>query len=158
MSVVYLGIGSNIGEIKENFKKAIDLIRKTKEIQITKISDFYITKPVGGPKQENYLNGVIEIITTFIPQELILITKDIEKKLGRTLAKRNYPRIIDIDILFYDNLVIKREDLIIPHPRLHNRYFVLKGLFQLNKEFVHPIFKKNIEILYKELLQTNENI
>jgi len=147
MSTVLLALGSNIGDRAINFETAIELIGTSGEINVVKRSSFYMTRPVGGPPQDDYLNGVVEAETSLSSSELLSRLKDIEKKMGRKPARPDSPRIIDIDILFFDNERVEKKDLIIPHPRLHKRGFVLKGLVEIAPEKMHPVLKKTVREL-----------
>ena len=126
MSIVYLGIGSNIGEREANCEKAVDHLRSTEKLEIVERSGTYITEPVGGPPQDDYLNEVLKVRTDYSPKTLLNILKDIENKMGREPAGRDHPRVIDIDILLYDDKTVVTDDLVIPHPRMHERGFVLR--------------------------------
>jgi 2-amino-4-hydroxy-6-hydroxymethyldihydropteridine diphosphokinase len=150
MSVVYLSLGSNIGDRETNLKKAVDKIKQNK-IQIIKESRIYETKPYGIKEQRDFLNLALKIETTHTPQKLIKILLDIEKEMGRVRDVKWGPRIIDIDILFYDSLIINDENLIIPHPELHNRLFVLEPLSEIAPDFIHPVIKKSIIDLLNHL-------
>jgi len=131
MVVCYLGIGSNLGNRRNNIKKALDYLAKTKGIKIEKASRIYETEPVGGPAQGKFLNAAIKIKTSLAPQLLLKSIKKIEKDLGRRKTVRFGPREIDLDILLYGNKVIKRRNLAIPHPRMFEREFVLKPLREI---------------------------
>lgn len=149
MAIVYLGIGSNVGEKEKNCEKAIDLLNDVLGIEVVSRSALYITKPVGGPPQDDYFNGVLKIETSLSPEEIIGVVKGIEKKLGReVLPEKNQPRIIDIDMLFYDDIIRKEETLTIPHPRMHEREFVLRGFSEIAPEVIHPVLKKTVRELY----------
>ena len=100
MAIVYLGIGSNIGDKEKNCAEALRLLAEIDGAEIAKRSEFYLTKPVGGPRQEDYLNGVVEVKTNILPERLLIRLKDIERKMGRDLDEsRDRPRVIDLDIL-----------------------------------------------------------
>ncbi len=131
MIKAYIGIGSNLGRRPVNIKKAVEQLKKVKNIKVRKISSLYETKPVGGPPQRKYLNGVIEIETNLRPHRLLKELKSIEKYLGRSKTVRNGPRIIDLDILLYGNKKIKTKTLTVPHPRMWLREFVVKPLRQV---------------------------
>lgn len=146
---VYIGLGSNLGQKEENIKKAIDLLKK--ECTIVKISSLYETEPVGYENQDWFLNAVVKLETRLEPIELLTFAQDIEKILGRKRIIKNGPRTIDIDILFYEDQVLHEETLILPHPRLHERGFVLVPLLEIEPDFLHPIFKKTIAELYYAL-------
>lgn len=147
MSLVYLGLGSNIGD-KENFiKKALDRISKLSTIQ--KISPLYLTEPVGPIVQEWFLNCVVVIETEHDPMTLLTSLKSIERTLGRKKTIKSGPRCIDIDILFYDDRIMTTRKLVIPHPLLHERLFVLQPMMDLAPHYIHPLLKKSIQELYK---------
>ncbi|MFC1570558.1 2-amino-4-hydroxy-6-hydroxymethyldihydropteridine diphosphokinase [Candidatus Omnitrophota bacterium] len=152
MATVYLGIGSNIGDKEFNCAEALEQLSKSENVKMLDRSQLYVTEPVGGPPQENYLNGVVKIETERPPEDLLECAKDIEKNMGREDSEvRNSPRVIDIDILLYDDKVIISEDLTIPHPDMHKRSFVLEGLSEIAPEVVHPALGRTIKELYSEL-------
>ena len=152
MATVYLGIGSNIGNKQLNCREVIRRLQQTGNIRVSKCSQLYVTKPVNGPPQEDYLNGAVEVETDTSPEELLQELKTIEKSMGREDSPvKNAPRIIDIDILLYDNLVLDKDGLIIPHPGMHEREFVLRGLSEIAPEVVHPALGKTIKELYAGL-------
>lgn len=128
MVVCFLGVGSNLGNRRKNIEKALDYLAKTKGIKIEKSSRIYETDPVGGPPQGKFLNAAVKIKTSFTPSFLLKTLKEIEKTLGRKKAVRFGPRQIDLDILLYANKVIKTKDLIVPHPQMFMREFVLRPL------------------------------
>jgi 2-amino-4-hydroxy-6-hydroxymethyldihydropteridine diphosphokinase len=148
MSIVYLGIGSNLGDRVDNCKRAIELL-KEEGIIIQKESSIYETEPWGVKEQPIFVNMVIEAETVMEPFDLLRVLKNIEKKMGRKETFHWGPRIIDLDILLYDNMVINNEKLNIPHKNMHERYFVLKPLSEIAGDIRHPVLQLNI----KELLQ-----
>lgn len=149
---VYLGLGSNLRNRKANIKKCLDFLKSEQGINLKKQSSFYETKPVGGPKQRDFINAVVLIQTSLTPRSLLKVLKDIEIKLGRKKSKILWgPRIIDIDILFFDQLIYKGRNLKIPHPRMHERLFVLEPFYEISPRFKHPILKKTISRLIKEI-------
>ncbi len=154
VNLVYLALGSNLGDKKTNLNNSIDLIEK-EGILIKKKSNFYSTKSWPNENFPNFINAIILIETKFNITELFLKIKKIEKKLGRTRSKRNYPRVCDIDIIDYNGDIIHRKfgkhKLNIPHKRMHNRNFVLFPLYELNKDWIHPKLNKNIVILMSNL-------
>ena len=154
VNLVYLALGSNLGDKKNNLNKCIDLIKK-EEIFIKKRSKFYSTKSWPNENFPNFINAIILIETKFSITELFLKIKKIEKKLGRTKSKRNHPRVCDIDIIDYNGEIIYKKldnhKLNIPHKSMHNRNFVLFPLYELDKDWVHPKFNKNIVILMSNL-------
>lgn len=130
MPLVFLSLGSNIGDRKSNIKKAIELL-KDEGIKIVRLSKIIETKPQGGPPQPKFLNAAISIRTQFNPRRLLKTIKGIEKKMGRSKGVRFGPRVIDLDILLYDDLKYKDRKLEIPHPRMWERQFVLRPLSSL---------------------------
>jgi 2-amino-4-hydroxy-6-hydroxymethyldihydropteridine diphosphokinase len=148
MPIVFLGLGSNIGDKEEHIKKAVSFISDLYEVRRT--SPLYLTEPVGNTEQEWFLNCVVEVQTDVDPKKLLSSFKSIERKLGRTKNEKNGPRIIDIDILFYGDQVVNTKNLVIPHPLLQQRLFVLQPMMDLNPDFFHPVFKKTIQELYAE--------
>jgi len=127
----YIGIGSNLGDRHKNIDDAIGKMRGVDGIEVKKLSRIYETEPVGGPKQGQYLNAVIEIETTLTARGLLLTLQGIENQLGRTRLVRYGPRTIDLDILTYGDERIDESDLKIPHPRMDERGFVLEPLKDL---------------------------
>lgn len=148
---VFIGIGSNLGNRKENIQNAIKLLEDTKDIQITKVSSIIETEPYGKTDQPNFLNCVITIETKINPEHLLEICNNIENELGRIRKEKWGPRTIDLDILFIDDLVIHTPDLIVPHPEIHKREFVLTSLVEIAPNFVHPVFNKTLKEIYNEL-------
>jgi 2-amino-4-hydroxy-6-hydroxymethyldihydropteridine diphosphokinase len=147
MFLIYLGLGSNIGDKEAHIIQACCLI--SEKCKIKKTSHLYLTEPVGDTEQEWFLNCVVEIETKLDPGHLLSFLKSIERTFGRKKTKKNGPRVIDIDILFYGDLVVQTSDLVIPHPLLQERLFVLQPMMELNPSFVHPILKQSIRELYK---------
>jgi len=147
----YLAIGSNLGNRMVNIKESLRLLRGINRIQVEEVSPLYESLPQGGPKnQPNYFNLAVAIKTTLSPLDLLGELKDIESKLKRRSALKWGPRTIDLDILFYGDLVFINKKLIIPHPLLHKRVFVLKPLSDIAPDFKHPIYKKSIGELLKK--------
>lgn len=127
----YVGIGSNIGDRRSYIERAIRSIGSTPNISLRRSSSIYETDPVGDIPQGKYLNGVLEIETALSPRELLKELNRIEGSLGRERIIKNGPRTIDLDILYYGQERINDNDLVIPHPRISHREFVLKGLREL---------------------------
>ncbi|GJQ58693.1 MAG: 2-amino-4-hydroxy-6-hydroxymethyldihydropteridine diphosphokinase [Candidatus Scalindua sp. AMX11] len=141
---VYLGIGSNLGNRKKNLDDAVARIAAFDGVCLITRSGYYETDPVGGPQQPDYLNCVVAVQTEIEPVQLLRMLKRIEKELGRRPGVRWGPRVIDIDILLYDDMVINHEDLKIPHERMHERMFVLEPLNEISPDLIHPVLKKSI--------------
>ncbi len=146
-----MGLGSNLGNREKYLVSAIDRIDSCRGICVVNKSSFCETKPIGGPLQPDYVNCVIELDTEIEPQRLLEEFKGIELELGRKLGTRWGPRIIDIDILLYGNKVINDSHLKIPHESMHKRIFVLEPLCEISPDFKHPILRKTIFELLKDL-------
>jgi len=141
---VYLSLGSNIGLKEENIKRALKLLDDDKNVRVVHTSSFYETKPWGYINQPDFYNCVSQINTNYEPAGLLRLIQTIETKMGRKRDKKWGPRIIDIDIILFENIILNTEDLTIPHPWMEKRAFVLLPLMELNKEIVHPISKRGI--------------
>jgi 2-amino-4-hydroxy-6-hydroxymethyldihydropteridine diphosphokinase len=153
MSVVYIGIGSNLGDREFNCKQAISLVRQ-KGTTVSKESSLYETKPWGVRDQPLFLNMAIEIETNLKPFELLRTLKDIEKEMGREETFLWGPRIIDLDILLYDNNIVDEKGLKIPHPHMQDREFVLRPLCEIAGDVIHPSLLLSIEELLQRLKST----
>ncbi|OEG70440.1 hypothetical protein ATZ36_17010 [Candidatus Endomicrobiellum trichonymphae] len=151
-NTVYLSLGSNVGGRTENIVSALSFLQSSLSVNIEKISSFYETSPVG-PKQRSFYNIVIEAQTDLKPADLLLFIKQEEHILGRRKTIRYGPRVIDIDILFFDRKIIDQTDLTVPHKEIQNRLFVLIPLSEIAGDFVHPVLKQKIScILYDKSL------
>ena len=156
MIQTFIGAGSNLGNREANLKEARERLAAASGIKIKKVSPVYETDPVGGPEQGKYLNAVWEVETNFSPPELLKEILSIEARMGRRRTVPNAPRTIDLDILFYGDQILQQTGLQIPHPRLHERWFVLKPLADLAPDFIHPELKKTIKSLLEENLARNQ--
>lgn len=134
MNNVYLSLGTNIGERQENLKKAVQLLNENKSITIEAISSIYETAPVGYVDQPNFLNIALYIKTELNPQDTLAVCQSVENALGRVRDIRWGPRIIDLDILLYNDENIETDHLLVPHPRMFERAFVLVPLLEIAKE------------------------
>ena len=141
--LVYIGLGSNVGDRKFHIDRALDLLAKT--VAIRAVSSIYETDPVGYKIQAPFLNGAAEIQTLTSPQDLLKRLKKIETEVGRQPRFRWGPREIDLDILMYGNRIIDTPNLTIPHPEMHRRDFVLIPLREIAKNLVHPVLQKEIQ-------------
>jgi len=132
MAIVYLGVGSNLGQRRKNIKLAVKLIGALKDTKLLKKSKLIESFPCGGPAgQPKYLNAAFKVSTKLSPSNLLKKLKNIEKAMGRIRAVRNGPRIIDLDILLYGDKLIHSRDLTVPHPRMFSRDFVIKPLSEV---------------------------
>ena len=151
----YIGLGSNIGDKEKYLNEAINKISSEKNIKIGKQSSFITTKPWGYLDQEDFLNAVIEIETILEPEELMELLLKIEKELDRERTIKWGPRTIDLDIIMYDDLIASNEKVILPHPRMHEREFVLKSLNEIAPYLMHPVFNKRVFTLLEEIDSNN---
>ncbi|MBD7946235.1 MULTISPECIES: 2-amino-4-hydroxy-6-hydroxymethyldihydropteridine diphosphokinase [Psychrobacillus] len=142
MNLAYISLGSNIGNRLEFLQEAVGLLKETKQIEVKRMSSVYETDPVGYVDQAAFLNIVVELETLYTPHELLKKCNEIEDLLGRKRLVRWGPRTVDLDILLYNEENMKTEDLIIPHPRMTERGFVLVPLVEINSELVHPSTKQ----------------
>ena len=130
--------------------RAIELLKEHEAIEVLRVSEWMESEPENGLPQPKFLNGAIQIKTELLPLDLLSQLKMIERRLGRTKGQPNAPRPMDLDILFYDDVVIvEGKTLSIPHPRLETRPFVLKPLFEIAPDFVHPRLQKSVRELYE---------
>lgn len=146
MSTIYIGIGSNLGNREENCDKAVSLL-KDNGIKVTQFSSMIETEPWGLEGQPKFINMAVEAETVLSPQKLLKLLKGIESEIGREESERWGPRVIDLDILLYDDLILKTSELEIPHPHISERDFVLKPLSEIAPEMIHPVLKKSISEL-----------
>ncbi len=145
----YLGLGSNIGDTKKNLDIAVDLLKSSKDINVTKQSSYYETEPVGYVEQAWFLNIALEIETSLEPKELLTFCQRIEDVLKRKRTVRWGPRTIDVDILLYENYTSHEEVLTVPHPRMTERAFVMIPLYEIAPNLV--IEGKSIDEIIKSL-------
>jgi len=147
----YVALGSNLGDRLQFLEGALVALRQQPGIRVCAVSSFHETDPVGGPAgQGKYFNAAAELQTDLDPHELLSVLQSIEATLGRTRSERFGPRTIDLDLLFYGNLILDTSTLQLPHARLHARLFVLEPLCEIAPDLVHPLFKRSIRDLLGE--------
>lgn len=149
--ICYIGIGSNLGDSLKNCRDAVDAISRTTGIDLEAVSSFYKTEPVGIEAQNYFVNAVVEIKTALSPESLLQVLQNIENSMGRKRGVKGGPRIIDLDLLFYGQDVVNENGLIIPHPEIHKRRFVLEPLCEIASYFIHPSFGVSIRGLKERL-------
>lgn len=154
---VYIGVGSNMGDRYSNILSAKKEINNSSSCKIIEVSKIYETEPIGYLDQDNFLNCVFKITTSLNPKKLLKLLLNTEKILKRKRIIHWGPRTIDLDILFYGNITISSTELTIPHPRLHERMFVLKPLCDLDPDLYHPVIKERCNIL-AEKLETEQSV
>ena len=149
--VSYIGLGSNMGDRKEYLYGAVEALNTYTDIEVKKISTFIETKPYGNEDQDDFLNGAIEVETMLSPMELLEVCQKIENEAGRERKEHWGPRTLDLDILIYDNQIIETERLVVPHPDMMNRDFVLRPMTEIAPGFVHPVTGKTMGRMMVEL-------
>lgn len=138
MHTIFLALGSNVGDQEGNIAQAVSLLKE--KVEGISLAPLYRSKAVGVTNQPDFVNTALSGKTNLTPQELLTFVKQIEQKVGRVYRYRWGPREIDIDIIFYDALVVKSDNLEIPHPRAHERDFVLRPIADLSPSLIHPVF------------------
>lgn len=161
MARVFLGLGSNLGDRVSYVQQAVQFLKDTKDVEVIATSSFYETEPVGIQSELWFVNAVVEIKTTLDPEELLKICFNIELKLGRirdlSLGNPRYQsRTIDIDLLFYDNLIISTDFIQVPHPRVHERAYALVPMLEIDPDFIHPVIGTTISHIHTTLLEPEE--
>ncbi|MBS3907104.1 MAG: 2-amino-4-hydroxy-6-hydroxymethyldihydropteridine diphosphokinase [Syntrophaceae bacterium] len=147
----YIGIGSNAGDKILNCETAISEIQKIDRHRLLARSSFFNTRPIGYTAQDWFVNSVIKIETDMEPIDLYRMLKTIEIRLGRKETFRGGPRVIDLDLLLFDDRRIETEELQVPHPRFHERQFVLIPLSEIDPNLIHPVMKKTVGELLEEI-------
>ena len=155
MTIAYIGLGSNLGDRKDFIHKALKILAETKDIEVARVSDLIETAPLGGANQPKYLNAVAQIKTALTAENLHKILVNIETSLGRTRKEKWSPRTIDLDILLFGEEIINSPHLTVPHPQMHLRSFVLKGLCQFDADLLHPVIKEPMKELANRLNNTD---
>lgn len=150
-SEVYLSVGSNIGDKEKYIREAVSKLAECKDIRDVVCSNLITTKPYGGVEQDDFVNGAIALKTLYSPYELLDFLHEIEKEAKRERKIHWGPRTLDLDIVFYDDLVMSKEDLTVPHIDMQNRNFVLEPLKELCPYYIHPVLGKSVLSLYNEL-------
>ena len=148
---VYVALGSNMGDREGYINGALEALKRHPLMEVRKVSELIVTKPYGGVEQEDFLNGAVEIETLLEPWELLYVLHGMENEAGRKRTEHWGPRTLDLDILFFDRLVMENEDLVIPHPDLENRRFVLEPMNDIAPYLRDPVSGKTMAALLREL-------
>ena len=156
MSIAYIAMGSNLGDRKENLLEALTNMENS-GFKVLAVSSFVETEPYGVTDQPFFINAVVKIATELSAHDLLRALLEIEQKMGRVRKRHWGERNIDLDLLFYDNLVIKEHDLVLPHPDMQNRLFVLSPLAEIAGDVIHPVFKITISDMLDNLASGDEN-
>ena len=147
----YIAVGSNMGDSREHIARALGQLKNSKNIRVEKVSELLETLPYGGVEQENFVNGMFEIRTLLTPEGLLRELHKIEASEGRERKIHWGPRTLDLDIIFYDDLICEEDDLCIPHIEMHKRSFVLKPLEEIAPYKRHPVTGKTVREMLGEL-------
>lgn len=150
MSKVWIALGSNMGEGRKNLDLAIKMMNE-RRVLVEKVSTYIETEPYGYTEQDNFVNAVCIAETKLSPRELLEVLLKIELDMGRVRIIKWGPRIIDLDILFYEDLIIDEEDLKVPHIEIQKRSFVLEPVNEISPDKIHPVFKKTVHQLLLDL-------
>ena len=152
MNRVFLALGSNLGDKSINLLRAIGFIAENIGV-FSAISSVYKTKPQGFESENDFLNMMVCVETLLPPDEILTVTQSIEKTIGRTQKTNHsyHDRVIDIDLIAYDDLIFQTENLQLPHPLFHQRRFVLEPFNEIAPDFVHPVLKKKVRELFRIL-------
>ena len=150
-AIAYISLGSNLSDRRDSIEKAVELLGSYRQVELVRQSRLIETAPIGGPAgQGNFLNGALHLRTSLTPDELLALMLAVEACLGRVRAEKWGPRIIDLDLLLYDDLIIDKPGLKLPHPLMHQRRFVLTPLAEIAPQAYHPILKKNIRQILED--------
>ena len=149
---IYLALGSNVGDRQQIIISAIESLHNHSQFFDIRISSMYLTEPYGLSQQRGFVNCAVRLESILSPRELLTEIQRIENQFGRTREIKWGPRTLDIDILFYGNEIIQEPDLIIPHPEIHKRSFVLQPLCELCPDLIHPVLHRSVKKLLESIL------
>ena len=158
MHSIFIGLGSNLDGPQQIIKDAIHIINEIDDVNINAISSLYETGPVGFLDQPNFINAVIQISSSINYDELLIKLFEIERMFGRVREKKNGPRTLDLDILLFDDLILESKSLIIPHPRMHERLFVLIPLLEISPKIIIPKYGSASSLISKLMIQNIKKV
>lgn len=149
--IAYIGLGANLGDPRRQVEEAIERLGEAEEVEVMRVSSFYLTPPLGPPGQPWYVNAAAQVKTRLTAEELMTVLLGIETAMGRVRGERWGPRLIDLDLLLYNGEIISRPDLTVPHPEMHRRAFVLAPLAEIAPDAWHPVLEKSAAELLANL-------
>jgi 2-amino-4-hydroxy-6-hydroxymethyldihydropteridine diphosphokinase len=156
--LAYIGLGANLGDPPRQLEEALARLAAAEEVEVLKVSRFYLNPPLGPPDQQWYVNAVAQVKTRLEPEELLRVLQQIEQDLGRVRGERWGPRVIDLDLLLYNGVVMSGPELTLPHPEMHRRAFVLAPLAEIAPEAWHPALNKTAGELLSELPEAERDL
>lgn len=149
--IAYLGLGANLGDPRQQLAEALQRLEAAEEVEVTRVSTFYRNPPLGPEDQPWYVNAAARVRTRLGPEELLRLLQEVETAMGRVRGERWGPRLIDLDLLLYNGEVILAPNLVVPHPEMHRRVFVLAPLAEIAPQAWHPVMQKSVGDLLSEL-------
>ena len=159
VSWAIISVGSNIGASLDNCRRGIDALCDGRDIVLEARSPFYRTEPVDYVDQDWFVNAAVKIHTRLSPFDLLTRTQQVQRQFGRKLDSVRFgPRVLDLDIIFYQDLVLDTDTLVIPHPRMHKRRFVLQPICDIDPTIVHPVLGSNVQILLNQVVMQGQQI
>jgi 2-amino-4-hydroxy-6-hydroxymethyldihydropteridine diphosphokinase len=155
--IAYIGLGANLGDPRRQLAEALAQLAAVEEVEVLKVSRFYLNPPLGPPDQPWYVNAAAQLRTRLEPEELLRVLRQVEENLGRVRGERWGPRIIDLDLLLYNGVIMSGPELVLPHPEMHRRAFVLIPLAEVAPQAWHPLLEKTVAELLMEVDETARN-